>query len=62
MDLYVSDLELDKKRTASEVRRIKNKDLPVNLLNRPAHLVTKDDILDVLTQLHSAALRSIQTM
>ena len=49
MDLYVSDLELDKKRTASEVRRIKNKDLPVNLLNRPAHLVTKDDILDVLT-------------
>jgi integrase len=49
MDLYVSDLELDKKRTASEVRRIKNKDLPVNLLNRPAHLVTKDDILDILT-------------
>jgi len=49
MDLYIADLELDEKRSASEVKRIKNKDLPLTLLKRPAHLITKDDILDVLT-------------
>lgn len=49
MDLYVADLETDSKRTAAEVRRIKGKDIPPALLSRPAHLITKDDILDVLT-------------
>jgi integrase len=49
IDLYVADLEADGKRTAKEVRRIKAKDLPPALLLRPAHLVTKDDILDTLT-------------
>ena len=49
MDLYVANLETDGKRTAAEVRRIKGKDIPPALLSRPAHLITKDDILDVLT-------------
>ena len=49
MNLYVADLETDGKRTAAEVRRIKGKDIPPALLSRPAHLITKDDILDVLT-------------
>lgn len=49
IDLYVADLEEDGKRTASEVRRIKGKDIPPALLARPAHLITKDDILDTLT-------------
>ena len=49
MDLYVADLDTDGKRTAAEVRRIKGKDIPPALLSRPAHLITKDDILDVLT-------------
>lgn len=49
IDLYVADLEADGKRTAKEVRRIKARDLPPALLLRPAHLVTKDDILDTLT-------------
>lgn len=46
MDLYVADLETDGKRTAAEVKRIKGKDIPPALLSRPAHLITKDDILD----------------
>jgi integrase len=48
-DLYVADLETDGKRTAGEVKRIKGKDIPATLLGRPAHLITKDDILDILT-------------
>lgn len=49
LDLYASDLELDGKRTAKEVRRITGKDIPAALLSRPAHLVNRDDILDILT-------------
>ena len=49
VDLYVADLETDGKRSAGEVRRIKGRDIPPTLLSRPAHLVTKDDILDILT-------------
>ena len=49
MDLYVADLEADGKRTAMEVKRIHSKDIPPTLLSRPAHLITKDDILDILT-------------
>ena len=48
LDLYVADLEEDRKRTSKEVRRIKNKDIPSHLLSRPAHKVSRDDILDVL--------------
>jgi integrase len=47
--LYVADLEADGKRTAAEVKRISGKDIPPALLSRPAHLITKDDILDILT-------------
>jgi integrase len=49
MELYAADLERDGKRTAKEVRRITNKDLPAALLARPSHLISKDDILDILT-------------
>ncbi len=49
LDLYASDLETDGKRTAKEVRRITAKDIPSALLSRPAHLLTRDDILDILT-------------
>ena len=49
IDLYVADLEIDGKRTAAEVRRIKGRDIPPTLLARPAHLISKDDILDILT-------------
>ena len=49
MDLYVADLEADSKRTAVEVKRISQKDIAATLLSRPAHLITKDDILDILT-------------
>lgn len=49
IDLYVADLETDGKRTAVEVKRIKAKDISSALLARPAHLITKDDILDILT-------------
>jgi integrase len=49
LDLYVADLETDGKRTAAEVKRISGKDIPPALLARPAHLITKDDILDILT-------------
>jgi len=49
IDLYVADLEADGKRTAKEVRWIKVKDVPPALLARPAHLITKDDLLDILT-------------
>jgi integrase len=49
IDLYVADLEKDGKRTAVEVKRIKGKDIPTAMLARPAHLITKDDILDILT-------------
>ena len=48
LDLYIADLEQDEKRTAKEVKRIKGKDIPSYLLSRPAHLVSRDDILDVL--------------
>jgi integrase len=49
MALYAEDLELDGKRTAKEVRRITGRDIPAALLARPAHLITRDDVLDVLT-------------
>jgi integrase len=49
MNLYASDLETDGKRTAKEVRRITVKDIPPYLLTRPAHLITREDILDILT-------------
>jgi integrase len=49
LDLYAADLEMDGKRTAKEVRRITGKDIPAALLSRPAHLVSHNDILDVLT-------------
>ena len=49
LDLYVLDLETDEKRTAAEVKRIRHKDIPPALLDRPAHLISKDDILDILT-------------
>ena len=49
LDLYVADLEADGKRTAAEVKRIKGKDIAPALLGRPAHLITKDDVLDILT-------------
>jgi integrase len=49
LELYASDLEQDGKRTAKEVRRITNKDIPAALLSRPAHLISRDDILDILT-------------
>lgn len=49
IDLYVEDLEADRKRAAKEVRRIKVKDVPPALLARPARLITKDDALDILT-------------
>ena len=48
LDLYIADLVEDGKRTAKEVKRIKGKDIPSYLLLRPAHLVSRDDILDVL--------------
>ncbi len=49
LDLYISDLEIDGKRSAKEVKRIKKRDVPAALLQRPAHLISKDDILDILT-------------
>lgn len=49
IDLYAADLELDGKRTAKEVRRIRNKDILPHLIDRPAHLVSRDDVLDILT-------------
>ena len=39
--LYVLDLEIDGKRTANEVKRIKSKDVPPTLRDRPAHLISK---------------------
>jgi integrase len=48
-DLYAADLEVDGKRTAKEVRRIKAKDIPAAYLARPARLITRDDILNILT-------------
>lgn len=49
LDLYILDLETDGKRTAREVKRIKSKDVPTFLINRPANLISKDDILDILS-------------
>lgn len=49
LELYALDLEQDGKRTTKEVRRITGKDIPSALLSRPAHLICRDDILDILT-------------
>lgn len=49
MALYADDLELDGKRSAKEVRRITAKDIPEAFLKRPAHLITRDNVLDILT-------------
>lgn len=57
IDLYIADLEIDGKRTAGEVRRIKGKDILPTLLARPAHLITKDDILDILTPIAQRGAR-----
>lgn len=57
MDLYATDLEIDGKRTAREVRRITVKDIPRVLLSRPAHLITRDDILDILTPIAQRGTR-----
>lgn len=57
LDLYAADLEADGKRTAKEVRRIVAKDVPGHLLDRPAHLITRDDILDILTPIAQRGAR-----
>ena len=57
LDLYISDLEIDGKRSAKEVKRIKKRDVPAALLQRPAHLISKDDILDILTPIWYANSR-----
>ena len=57
LGLYVDDLETDGKRTAAEVKRIGSKDIPPALLARPAHLITKDDILDILTPIAQRGAR-----
>ena len=57
LGLYVDDLETDGKRTAAEVKRISSKDIPPALLARPAHLITKDDILDILTPIAQRGAR-----
>ena len=49
LELYIADLEADEKRSAKEVRRISKVDIPSHLQQRPAQLITKDDILDILT-------------
>jgi integrase len=49
MDLYADDLKADGKRSEKEVRRITGRDIPPHLLSRPARLITRDDILDILT-------------
>ena len=49
MDLYAADLEADGKRTAKEVRRITARDIPEHLLARPARLIDRDTVLDILT-------------
>lgn len=49
MTLYAEDLEMDGKRTAKEVRRISGRDIPPALLSRPAHLISREDVLDILT-------------
>jgi len=51
LDLYIADLQEDGKRTAKEVKRIKGKDIPPFLLSRPAHLISRDDILDILASI-----------
>ena len=51
LDLYIADLEQDGKRTAKEVKRIKNKDIPDYVLLRPAHAVSRDNILDILASI-----------
>ena len=65
MALYAEDLEVDGKRSAKEVRRITQKDIPPKILARPARLITRDDILDILTpiaqrgaKVHSDNVRS----
>lgn len=57
LGLYVDDLKTDGKRTAAEVKRISSKDIPPALLARPAHLITKDDILDILTPIAQRGAR-----
>jgi integrase len=49
MALYADDLEMDGKRSAKEVRRITDKDIPEAFRKRPAHLITRDNVLDILT-------------
>jgi integrase len=57
LDLYIADLETDAKRAATEVKRIRSKDIPSTLLSRPAHLISKDDILDILTPIAQRGAR-----
>ena len=49
LELYIADLEEDEKRSAKEVKRVSKKDIPSHLYQWPAHLITKDDVLDILT-------------
>lgn len=49
MDLYARDLEADGKRSAKEVRRVANRDVPARLRSKAAHLISRDDVLDILT-------------
>ena len=48
-DAYISDLEMDEKRSAPEVRRIFNKHIRDVVGDKVAAEVTTEDILDVLT-------------
>lgn len=57
IDLYIVNLEADEKRSAKEVSRIKGKDIPLTLLTRPAYLITKDDILDILSPIAQRGAR-----
>ena len=50
-DVYVRDLELDKKRSSREVRRIYEKHIGPMIGNRLVADTTADDILDVVTPL-----------
>ena len=48
-DAYIDDLEMDRKRSAPEVRRIFNKHINEFIGHTVAAEITTDDILDVLT-------------
>jgi integrase len=49
IDLYIENLIEDGKRSAKEVQRIKNKDIPNHFLKLPAHTIDREIILDILS-------------